>query len=396
LAQSLSWVSSGSPYPRASAGKRRAVCNPRALARRTILLALLLLTTLSATASAETRYRVIGGGFGHGVGMSQWGAYGYAKHGTPYRDIATHYFKGTKVGRVKASRTIRVLLGTDPDASFTGAKRACGTNLRPSRTYRAAMGGDRIRLERGNGKRLARCGGKLVAKGASGPIRIGGQGAFRGDLVTVAKSGKQYVVNQLGIDDYVKGVVPNEMPPSWPLAALQTQALTARSYALATDAGGRIFDQYDDTRSQVYGGIAGETAATNEAVRKSRRQVLEFKGEVIPAFYSSSSGGRTENVEFGFPGTEPKPYLKSVRDPYDDASPDHRWRESFSRGEMESMLSGLVPGRFRGIKVTKRGVSPRIVAAKVLGTRGATRVTGSDLVVRLGLRSSWAKFKRVR
>ena len=123
--------------------------------------------------------------------------------------------------------------------------------------------------------------------------------------------------------------------------------------------------------------------------------MLEYRGEVIPAFFSSSSGGRTENVEFAFLGAEPKPYLRSVRDPYDDASPDHRWRETFSRAAMESKLSGLVEGRLRAIRVTRTGVSPRIVRAQVVGTRGSTTVTGSDLQVRLGLRSTWAKFKRV-
>jgi stage II sporulation protein D len=368
-----------------------------ALASLALVLAIALIASPPAGAGAETRYRVTGAGLGHGVGLSQWGAYGFAKHGRAYRDIATHYFKGSKIGKVKARRAIRVLLDTTSGSvSFSHSDRACGRNLKPSSTYRAALGGSGVRLESSSGRRLAGCGKTLDAKGVADPIRIGGQGSYRGDLLATAAGGTLYIVNEVGVDDYVQGVVPNEMPSSWPLAALQAQAVAARSYALATNAGSGVFDQYDDTRSQVYGGLSTEAAKTNRAVRRSHRQVLTYNGKVIPGFYSSSSGGRTENVEFAFPGATPEPYLKSVQDPFDDASPDHRWRLTLSRSEMQSKLGDLVKGRFRGIKVTKRGVSPRIVKAKVLGSGGATTVTGSDLQGRLGLRSTWAKFKRLR
>jgi len=361
------------------------------------LVALALLLLAPAAADARVSFRILGHGYGHGVGMSQWGAYGYAQHGAGYRKIATHYFKGTRIGTVREARTIKVLLDTSDGVSFSRATRACGHDLQPSRTYRASLsGGSKVRLERANGKRIDGCHAQLVAKGAGGPIQIGGEGAYRGDLVAAASGGTLYVINQLGLDGYVAGVIPNEMPASWPLAALQAQAVAARSYALATSAGGGLFDQYDDTRSQVYGGFSTETDATNKAVRRSERKVLQYEGEVIPAFFSSSSGGRTENVEYGFPGASPQPYLKSVRDPYDDASPDHRWKETRTRRQMQSMLSGLVKGRFQGIRVTKRGVSPRIVSAKILGSGGSTRVTGADLRYRLELRSTWAKFRLIR
>ena len=358
-----------------------------------VLLALIL--AAPSTASARTKFQIKGGGFGHGVGMSQWGAYGYAKRGKSYRAIATHYYKGTKVDQVRSSKSIRVLLDTGSSVSFSRSKRACGTDLNPSRTYRAGLRGSKVRLERANGNRITGCGGKLVAKGVAGPIEIGGQGRYRGDLRAVASGGALYITNQVKLDDYIKGVIPNEMPVSWPLAALQAQAVAARSYALATDAGSDVFDQYDDTRSQVYGGVASETSKTNRAVRTSRRQVLEHRGNVIAAYFFSSSGGRTENVEFGFPGAEPKPYLKSVRDPFEGASPDHRWRESFSRSAMSSRLDGLFRGRFQGIRVLKRGASPRVVKARVLGSKRSSNVTGSDLQLRLELRSTWFKVKRV-
>jgi stage II sporulation protein D len=358
----------------------------------TVLVLLVLLVLAAPSPAAAKRFVVTGHGNGHGVGMSQWGAYGYAKHGAGYRKIATHYYKHSKVARVRAGKQVRVLIGSSHSVEFSRSRRACGRDLKPGRTYRAVTGGSRVKLERGNGKRIARCGKKLVAKGSGGKIKIGGEGKFRGDLVAAASGRSLLVINQLSLDDYVAGVIANEMPSSWPLAALQAQALAARSYALSTAAGHGPFDVYDDTRSQVYGGLASETKRTNRAVRRSKRQVLEYRGDVITAYFSSSSGGRTENVEYGFPGASPQPYLKSVKDPYDGASPDHRWRLRYSRNGIESALSGLVKGRFKGIKVTKRGVSPRIVSAKIRGSGGSTRVSGSDLRARLSGRSTWMTF----
>jgi stage II sporulation protein D len=159
---------------------------------------------------------------------------------------------------------------------------------------------------------------------------------------------------------------------------------------------GALFDVYDDTRSQVYGGYGTETKRTNRATKETTRRVVKYNGKAIVGYYSSTSGGRTENIEYAFPGASPVPYLKSVKDPYDDTSPYHRWHVTLSRGEMQAKLGSLVRGRLQRIKVTKRGVSPRVVRAKVIGTGGATRVTGSDLQIRLGLRSTWMKFKKLR
>ena len=369
-------------------GKRRA----ELAAAMAAVLALVAMLALPSPATAK-KFVVTGHGYGHGVGLSQWGAYGYAKRGTGYRKIATHYYKGSKVDRVKRGKTIRVLLGSSSGSvTFSRSRRACGRNLNPGTKYRVASNGRKVKLERKNGKRLARCGKKLVAKGAGGKIKIGGEGKFRGDLVAAASGGSVLIINQLPLDDYIAGVIPDEMPPSWPIDALAAQALAARSYALATSGSG-TFDVYDDTRSQVYGGLRSETRRTNRAVRKTEREILTHRGDVITAYFSSSSGGRTENVEYGFPGASPQPYLKSVKDPYDGASPNHRWRLTYSRNGVESALSGLVRGRFKKIKVTQRGVSPRIVEAKVIGSGGATKVSGADLRARFSGRSTWMTFR---
>jgi stage II sporulation protein D len=199
------------------------------------------------------------------------------------------------------------------------------------------------------------------------------------------------IINRVRLDAYAKGVVPNEVPSSWPRAALRAQAVAARSYALGVGGGG-AFDVYDDARSQVYGGKRSETARTNQAVERTSGEVVRYGHRIATTYFSSSSGGETESIQYAFPGSDPVPYLKSVDDPYDGASPDHRWRVRYSQGQMESRLGGLFAGRLRRIKVLRRGDSPRIVRAKVVGSRGGSRVTGLTLQGRLSAKSTWMRF----
>jgi stage II sporulation protein D len=360
------------------------------------LVALATLLLLAGEAAAKTVFELNGRGFGHGVGMSQWGAYGAAKQGKGHKRILRHYYRGTKVARVR-KRSVRILLDIRPaSVEFSSARRACGRDLRPARSYRAALRGGKVRLERANGRRITGCGRRLVAKGR-GPLRIAGEGTYRGRLRATPDSGSLLVVNEVDLDAYVRGVIPHEMPTSWPGAALRAQAVAARSYALATTKQGPGFDHYDDTRSQVYGGVKAETRRSDGAVRRTARQVVKHNGKPIPAFFFSSSGGRTESVQYGFAGGPPKPYLRSVEDRWDrSASPYRRWRVRFTRAELENRLGGFVRGRLRRIKVVQRGDSPRVVTAKVVGSRGSRKITGDELRTRLGLRSTWVSFKKLR
>jgi stage II sporulation protein D len=184
------------------------------------------------------------------------------------------------------------------------------------------------------------------------------------------------------------------MPSSWDLEALRAQAVAARSYALSTSRGGGLFDQYPDTRSQVYRGVSAETSRTNAAVARTSGEVLVYRGRVATAYYFSTSGGQTENVEFGFSGGSPVPYLRSVQDPADRISPRYRWAIEYSDAEMARRLRGLVKGRLKSVKVVRTGVSPRVVQADLVGSRGRTRVTGDDLRARLDLPSTWVRFSR--
>jgi stage II sporulation protein D len=222
-------------------------------------------------------------------------------------------------------------------------------------------------------------------------------GAYRGalDFSPGAFSGVD-VINALSLDTYLRGVVPDESPPSWPIEALKAQAVAARTYAIATLKVGAGFDLYPDTRSQVYGGVAAEVASTDEAIAQTRGEVVTYQGVPVVTYFFSTSGGRTEDVENTPLGNEPRPWLKSVDDPYDDTSPRHRWGPiRMTLGRADAKLGSLVKGKFRGIEVVRRGRSPRIVEADVIGSRGRTRVTGGQLRARLGLFDTWAFFTSI-
>jgi stage II sporulation protein D len=353
-----------------------------------------LACALAPTAKAATTWTVTGHGFGHGVGMSQYGAYGYALHGFTYKPILAHYYQGTTIGEAPKSR-VRVLLTiASGDVTFKKATSACGRKLDPAKPYRARLSAGTVKLLSQRGATVKSCGAKLKAKG-KGRIRIRGNGAYRGNLVVVPTSGggSLAVINALDIDKYVQGVIAGEMPSSWPIEALKVQAVAARSYALASAVTGRSFDVYDDTRSQVYKGIAGETAATNNAAALTKHEVVLYNGALATTYYSASSGGQTENAEFAF-GGDPVPYLKGTDDPYDTTSPLHNWKKTYTQGQLESGLGSLLKGSLEDIQITKTGVSPRIVTANVVGSNGTTKVTGSQLQSALGLYSTWMAFTK--
>jgi len=342
-----------------------------------------------ATASGADRVWIDGRGFGHGVGLSQEGARGFAEHGFDYRRILRHYYRGTSVGTLSPGRSVRVLLQSGGPAVFSGASDVGGVRLRPDRTYTAvSIGGGRLEIRRG-GRAMARGGSPLLVRGP-GPLNVAG-GTYRGTLELSAAGGVQ-VVNSVPLEDYVRGVVSAESPSWWPMEELKAQAVAARGYAVTTSHGG-AFDQYADTRSQVYRGVGAETARTDAAVHATRGQVVTYRGQAVTSYFFAASGGHTENVEDSFVGAEPKPWLKGVSDPYDGGAPLHTWqRGPFTHAQLRTKLGDWVRGAFERVVVTQRGVSPRIVHAQVVGTRGRTRVTGPQLKARLGLPDTWATF----
>jgi SpoIID/LytB domain protein len=263
------------------------------------------------SAAAPATLVIDGAGDGHGVGMSQEGALGYAQHGCSYQAILAHYYTATTLGTVSTATAVRVLI---------------------------------------RGK-----------------------------------------VHRIPLETYVRGVVGAEMPASWPPAALEAQAVASRTYALTDHAGGARFDVYADTRSQVYLGAKAATAQTNAAVAATAGQVVLYGGQPAITYFFASSGGETESVQNAFPGSTPEPWLQAVADPYDQG-PLHDWSVSMSFAAAAARLRGLVRGSFRGIEVLRRGSSPRIVSAEVLGSAGRTPIGGPELAARLGLDDTWAYF----
>jgi SpoIID/LytB domain protein len=347
---------------------------------------------LAAPAPAAGAGWVINGrGFGHGVGMSAYGVYGLARHGSEYRQILARYYQHTRLGHVHG-RHVKVLLGSGLAAvRFNKANAACGVHLNPHDAYQFATAGGGIALATKAGRTIKSCGSAGAASG--GPIHLLNRGTYRGRIVAHGGGGID-VVNRVTLEGYVEGVVPNEFFASWPQPALRTEAVAARTFAIASPGYGR-FDVYDDTRSQVYGGKGTETPATDHAVHASRGKVVTYRGRPVTTYYSSTSGGHTEDVQFAFIGATPEPWLVGVKDPYDKLSPYHTWRRTLAAGTMASELSGLFSGRLRRIEVLRHGVSPRIVYARVVGSRGSSRVSGPTLEGRLGLMSTWERFKRV-
>jgi stage II sporulation protein D len=364
--------------------------------RIAICIAVFAVPWLGSAAHAATVFQINGGGDGHGIGMSQYGAYGYALHGKSYSFILAHYFRGTSLGTANPSQTVGVLLGVG-SASFSGASAAGTLRLKPGTTYTVRPQADgSLVLYTSGGKKVARFASLLRVTG-SGPLTAGGYGSYRGALEFRAVGSAVQTVNAVALDDYVRGVIAAEMPSSWPAAALEAQAVAARTYAIASNVNGDGYQLYSDARSQMYGGVAAETVSTDAAVAATPGQIVTYQGAPATTYFFSSSGGHTENIENVWLGLSPEPWLKGVRDPYDAAGGDpyHRWSVRMTMAAATGKLGSLVKGTLRGVLVTKRGVSPRVVTAVVVGTGGSTNVTGPQLQSAFGLLSTYMRFTTI-
>jgi len=305
------------------------------------LLVAAVVCATAGTARAGTALIVTGHGWGHGVGMSQWGAYGYALHGWKYGRILAHYYPGTKMGHFGEPR-VRVLLAQGASSITVG----CATPMvvtdgrrltrkLPAGTY--GVGSRLVFPVRKNGAGYS-FGKVAVLNCARAPLTYDGR-EYHGTLVLYRRGGGVSVVNGLSLDTYLRGVVPSESPSHWPLAALEAQAVAARSYAVAQLKPSSWYDLVPTTADQVYGGVAAERPRSDRAVYATLGQVLMWDGQVARTYYSSSSGGRTESVQDAWPGSAPIPYLRSVPDPYDSYSPHHNWGPyNFSASRLASQL----------------------------------------------------------
>jgi SpoIID/LytB domain protein len=348
---------------------------------------------LAPRAEGASTLAVCGSGFGHGVGLSQWGAYGRAEAGQSHATILRAYYKGASLKRYPTDPAVRVLLADAPLSGSrgvtvpSGGKARLGSgdavaSLGPG-TYAVRLVDGRYRVENvRTGRVYGPYRSPVVFQPVSGLLRAGGK-AYRGTMTVRVSGSRLLLVNRLPLERYVRGVVANEMPASWHREALEAQAVAARSYARAMKRSG-AFDFYADTRDQVYGGASSETARTNGAVSETARVVATYDGQPITAFFSSSNGGFSEASAYVY---SPAPYLKATRDadgsgrPYEARvrSPWTRWTGTLDPdGSPE-----LGVGNVTGARVLERSPSGRVTKMEVTGTRGKKTISGQYEVRRL-------------
>lgn len=362
-----------------------------------------------------------GRGFGHGRGMSQWGAYGAAVRGLSYERILAHYYRGAElVTRDDIRLRVRITADTDGEtwvvhaagmtaAAGGGPAQALPSSLggRPVTAWRVLAGRSGLALQ---GYARAWYPVSLGAAAAAGPIRFTTPSGvvrlmlgpthrdYRGavEAVAVGRAVGTRVVASL--EAYLRSVVPAEMPASWPAAAVRAQAVAARSYARwqRTEEPGSWYDTCDSTRCQVFTGIADYTAAgafvrryehpaSDAAVAATAGRLLVHAGTPVFAQFGSANGGWTVRGS--------RPYLRAFEDPYDgvvSGSP-HTWRSSLSAAGVAAAYPRV--GRPASVTVTARdGRGPwggRVTAVVVRGSAGSVEVTGDQFRAALGLRSSW-------
>lgn len=384
------------------------------------VLALGLIGTVPAAAQADDTYWVPAGrqldltghGFGHGRGMSQYGAQGAALQGLTWQRIIGFYYPHTALG--SAGGNIRVLL-TSTSAPVLTVSPASGLRLTDVGNgaswalpaVSSSLDRWEVRVDasnhevvfyrdRGGWHRWAVPGqGALVGAAelsAPGPLTLQtayGARAYRGRLrlmPTSAGSTGRRVVDMVGLDDYVRGVVASEMPASWRPEALAAQAVAARSYAVRQREAHRTrYYHVDDTTSyQVYGGVSHEDPRADQAVARTAGTVVTYRGATALTEFTSSSGGWTVASDL--------PYQVSQADPYDatPANPYHTWHRSAAASALERAWPSV--GRLQRLVVAGMGGGEdggRAGRVTLVGTGGSAVTSGDSVRRLLGLPSNW-------
>ena len=212
---------------------------------------------------------------------------------------------------------------------------------------------------------------RISSKDNKNSIEFKGK-VYRGSIKIKTNNGQLVFVNSLSLEDYLKGVLPLEMPAgkgNENFEALKAFAICARTYSInKMDENKLSFDVYLDTRDQVYGGFNSEKEITNKAVNATMGEILTFKGKPAVTFYSASCGGHTENIKNVFNTAGDLPYLSGVKDgdePYCSITPRFNWEETYSENQFINRLinSGLISGsdfNIENIEVASRFESGRV------------------------------------
>jgi SpoIID/LytB domain protein len=370
------------------------------------LLVLLLAATAAPAAAAERTQRrapstvsFTGTGWGHGVGLSQYGARNRATAGQGWRAIVQHYYPGTRWGTAGGSVRIRLDADTSKDVLVLPT-----TGLKVQRVGAAKKWKLPARI---HGRKVVRW--RIVPKGTRSVVQSKvrtwrswrvvkgsaqftaggrpmtlvtphGRAAYRGVLRSVAHR----TVNVVPFETYLRGVVPREVPASWPANAVRAQSVAARTYAAfeRRDHRGSYYDLCDTASCQVYGGYGAENARSNAAVKATAHTIVTYGGR--PAFtqFSASNGGYSVAGSF--------PYLRAAADPYDRGVPGDPWRKRFGAAAITRNWQGM--GNLVSIKVVDRdGTSAHpghVRTVRVQGSNFTRVVSAATLGSWLGLRST--------
>jgi stage II sporulation protein D len=354
--------------------------------------------------------KVSGRGFGHGHGMSQYGAQGAARKGLSGAQIVAFYYPHTRSGHAGGKVKVLVSADTDNNTTVLTAPGLTVLDLGDGSSARVPTTGaigkaTRWRLSSGSSGRTKVSyltgawhvwrtlagDGEFRASKALTLVVGSGHVTYRGVLQSRTPVGgpatRRITVDKVSLEAYVQGVIPREMPASWLPAALRAQAIAARSYAAfeARSSTNPRFQLYDDTRSQVYGGKSAEVSTTNQATARTKGQVRTFHG--APAFtqFSASNGGWMSDGGH--------PYLVAKKDRFDpwSGNPYRSWTTKVTAGAIENAYPGV--GNLTSISVTERdghGLwNGRVVSMKLVGSGGTVTPSGDDFRSRLGLRSTW-------
>ncbi|MFC6284989.1 SpoIID/LytB domain-containing protein [Nocardioides sp. GCM10027113] len=355
----------------------------------------------------KARIVINGHGYGHGHGMSQYGAEGAARKGLGHREIAEFYYPGTDWGKAGGRIAVQITADTTDDLVVEAAP---GLTLLDASTKEKTVlpdkGASRWRVQadpsgatqvahyRERWRRFRTLPGEAGFVVRGGPVSLvtpSGTRAYRGRLWSRGAPGgpsARDTVNVLRLEHYLRGVVPLEIPALWSPAAVRAQAIAARTYA-AYERRHRSGPICDTWSCQVYGGYSAEHPASNDAIARTRRLVLEHDGE--PAFtqFGSSSGGWTSAGSV--------PYLVAQEDPYDGwaGNPNHRWSVTVDDTRFEQAWPAI--GNLRRLVVVSRDGNGewggRLRTLRVVGSDGSVTVSGDTLRSALGLKSTWVTFE---
>lgn len=299
-----------------------------------------------------------------------------------------------KIGLSVAQADVAFEVATAAQAGPGGAD----LSLQPGRTYRVRRSGANLVLSEA-GKDLLHSASPIeIAPSSAGTAGLVFSGRkYRGSFRFIASpstSDKTTLINVVAPEDYLYGVVPVEMSSGWPLEALKTQAVAARTYAIA-NLGRRAslgFDLYDTVSDQVYKGFSVEKPDTTSAVDATRGQILTWQDRPIAAFFHSSSGGETDDALAVW--GQDLPYIQGAKDL--DPSPNAEWNAWFEPVDVSKALVALGHdvGNLQNLEVTTWTPHGRARWLKASGSAGSATVDANKLRLKLGLKSTRYKLTR--